>query len=76
MENKRKKIILLIILIIIFLLVFVIFSLFLSDKINFLKRVNPRSKNYLNIDKNKVIENPTKEDIKNLIDSVQDGGGL
>lgn len=73
MDNKIKKVIILTVLIIIFILVFVFFALFLNGRINFLgKEKSP--KNYLNIDKNKVIENPTKEDVKNLIDTIQDSG--
>ncbi|MDD4290083.1 MAG: hypothetical protein PHH83_02275 [Patescibacteria group bacterium] len=75
MENKRKKIILLIFLVIIFLAVFVVFAFILTGKINFFRKQKDQ-KNYLNIDKNKVIENPTKEDIKNLIDTIQNNGEL
>lgn len=77
MDSQKKKLILLILLIITFISVFVVFTLFLTGKLSFNKNKKRNKESiYLNIDKNKVIENPSKEDLKNLIDEVQNSNGL
>lgn len=64
MSNKKLIIISIVISFFLFVIIFGIIFFYLN------KDVKGNKKYYLNIDKNKVIENPSKEDVKNLIDQV------
>ena len=73
MNNKREKLILEIMLIIIFILI-IIYSIIFVRMLTTEKNVENKVKennNYLNIDRNKAIENPTTEDLQNLINQVR-----
>lgn len=67
--TNNKKIILMAILISVFVFVIIFGATFFYLNKN--KNIKTNNKKYyLNIDENKVIENPSKEDVKNLIDHV------
>ncbi len=67
---NNKKLILIIALVLLVILI-IIWSLYFYFNANKYKNTQTRiHKNYLNIDKNKVIENPSKEDLKGLIEKV------
>jgi membrane-bound ClpP family serine protease len=70
--SKKKKIILAILFIIIFVLIFGLLVFFMKDKVFFSTSTKKITKpKYINIDVNKKIENPTTEDLQNLIEQVQ-----
>ncbi|HNZ86343.1 MAG TPA: hypothetical protein PLD95_01480 [bacterium] len=71
---NNKKTILLGILIIVFALVIIFGVSFFYLNRNRNKNKTNDKKYYLNIDENKVIENPTTNDIKNLIDQIETQG--
>jgi len=77
MDSQKKKIAILILLILVFIIIFFIFVLFLQGKLFHRKSItNNQEKIYLNIDKNKKIENPKTEDLQNLINQIKNDQSL
>lgn len=74
MDNKKIKLILIILLVIIFILgiIYLMSSLKIVNISKYLKTTQKqKTENYLNIDRSKVIENPTTKDLQRLIEKVQ-----